>query len=496
MRLAVFIIGLVSILEFSGASAVEIEFAGRKPENSKYIIERLKNDSNPSFALLDSLTMKMTNSGYLDASVIIKGNKLVIASGPRYMLSKLIFHSDSAMGVLLFMPFDSLNVSFTIEQELQKYRDSGYHYVSAQSESVELIDSSVTLHVSLNLGPLVKYGEPVLVGLTRTDRQLIKKFLPENKTGLLTSEYLIEAERAAAQIPFVKFSPPLALQPRPGYTVSDVVFNFLERTPVRFEGAAGFTGQEGAGAVWSLALSLNNLFGKGKEVRIVSERRDPKRNILNVGYSQPVFLAGLGELNLNIATRDYRDEFYEFGVSTGVHSRINNTFVTGLEMGWKSVRPEIANTGYNRFNGQFSISRKTFINNFNPTNGLALKWGIDFSFRRYVSPNLPSTLSSRTFNETRSKLNAAIFQPFPGPVLVYLALNYEGFETREALPPLSELILIGGPGSLRGYRNEQFAAIRSAYGCCLGSKPLSSSPAICSRMNWSNGLSAFIARIT
>ena len=464
MRPSMFIIGLVLMLGFSSASAIEIEFDSRKPENSKHIIERLKNEPNPSFALLDSITIELSNNGYLDASVIIKGGKLVIASGPRYIFSKLILRSDATKEILLNRTFDSLNVALATEQEMQKYRDIGYHYVSAQTEKVELIDTLVTLYVSVNLGPLVEFGEQIFSGLTRTEYQLVKKYLPENKTGTLTSDYLNEAERAAAQIPFVKFNPPVALQPRPGYTVSDVVFNFLEKTPARFDGAAGFAGQENAGAVWSLALSLNNLFGQGKEVSIISERRDPRRNILNVGYTQPFFLAGLGELNLNLATRDYRDEFYEFAVSTGIHSRINKDFVTGLELGWKSVTPELGNTGYNRFTGQFSISRKTFASDFNPSGGLALKWGIDFSFRRYTSANLPSTLPSRTFNETRSKLKASIFQPFPGPILAHLALNYEGLETREPLPPLSELVLIGGPGSLRGYRNEQFAAIRAAYG--------------------------------
>ncbi len=464
MKARLVIVGFVSILGFFNAKAIEIEFVGSNPENSKAIFERLKSEPDPAFTLLDSITTELNKSAYLDASVIIRGGRLVISSGRRYILSKVILQSESPREMSLNRLFDSLNVTMAIEQELQKYRESGYHYASAQTDNIELQDTSVILHVSVNLGPKVEYGEPLFAGLTRTSPNLVKKFLPENKSGVLTSDYLIEAELAAAQIPFVRFNPPVTLQARPGYTVSDIVFSFLEKTPVRFEGAAGFTGQETGGAVWSLALSLNNLFGQGKEVTIVSERRDSKRTILDVGYSQPVFLAGLGEINLNIATRDYRDEFYEFALLSGIHSRVNRNYVTGLELGWKSVKPDLGQTGYNRFTGQFSISRRTFTDDFNPPSGLALKWGIDFSFRRYTSTNLPPTLSSRTFNETRSKLNASIFQPLPGPILAHIAVNYEGLETGEVLPPLSELILIGGPGSLRGYRQEQFAAIRAAYG--------------------------------
>ncbi len=461
---SIYVIGMISILAFSGVGAIEIEFSGDKPEHSPDIIERLKYVSNPSFALLDSIANHLSRNSYLDASVIIRDGRLIVSAGPRYMLTKLILQGDSVTEIAINRPFDSLIIAQSVDKALQKYRDSGYHYVTAETDKLVLSEATLTLFVSINLGPQVKYGEPHFAGLTRSDRKLVIKYIPENETNVLTSEYLNEVERAAAQIPFVKFNPPVTLQPRPGYTVSDVVFNFLEKTPVRFDGAAGFTGQESAGAVWSLALTMNNLFGQGKEISIVSERRDARRNILKIGYTQPIFLTGLGELNLNISARDYRDEFYEFTMSSGIKSRINNNFVTGIGCGWKSVEPKSGNAGYNKFSGEFSISRKSFAADFNPSGGLALEWRIDVSFRRYTSPILPPVLLDRTHNETRNKLNLSISQPIFRPVLTQLSLNYEGLETGELLPPLSEMVLIGGPGSLRGYRNEQFTAIRSAYG--------------------------------
>jgi len=463
MKSRALLIGLVCIW-WSSADAIEIEFESRMPDNANKILERLKAEINPSFSLLDSLTNALTRSAYLDASVIIKNGKLVIFSGRKYVLAQITLLDDSVRTFQVNRPFDSVNVAWVIEEKLQKYRDNGYHYVSGQTQEVTLNDTSVILKFALNKGPLVKFGEPLFAGLTRTDKELVKRFLPDNNSGALTSDYVSSAEQAAGQIPFVKFNPPVMLQPRPGYTVSDAVFNFLEKTPVRFEGAVGFAGKDRSGAVWSLALTLNNLFGQGKQINVVSQRRDARRNTLDVGYSQPLFLIGLGELNLNVITRDYREEFYEFAIKGSLQSRVNKNFVTGMELDWKSVKPDIGSTGYNRYSGEFSISRRSFSEEFNPAQGLALKWGIDFSFRQYTADKLPAALKSRTFNETCNKLSLSLFQPLPGPVLGHLKLNYEGLETGESLPPLSELVLIGGPGSLRGYRNEQFAAIRTAYG--------------------------------
>lgn len=454
----------IAFLICSDGRAIEIEFAGQKPENAKSILERLKSENNPSFALLDSLNRSLSNNAYLDASIIIMNGKLMVSSGQKYILSSITINGDSARKVEVNRPFDSAHVALAVEEQLQIYRDSGYHFVSGQTENVILNDTLVTLEFSLNKGPLVKAGETLFTGLTRTDRGLIKRFLQGNDTAALTSGYIIEAERAAEQIPFVKFQPPIMLQPRPGYTVSDIVFNFLEKTPVRIDGAAGLGGKNESGAVWSLALSLNNLFGQGKQVSVVSQRRDSKRKTLDVHYAQPFFLLGLGELNFNLHTRDYRENFYEFGLDAGIGSRINRSFTTGVKFGWKSVKPEIGNTGYNRYTGQFSLMSRSFSDAFNPSQGLEVKWGIDFSFRQYTVENTPGSFKSRTFNETRSRLAAELYQPVAGAILGHLTVNYDGLETVELLPPLSELVLLGGPGSLRGYRNEQFAAIRAAYG--------------------------------
>ena len=45
-----------------------------------------------------------------------------------------------------------------------------------------------------------------------------------------------------------------------------------------------------------------------------------------------------------------------------------------------------------------------------------------------------------------------------------MAANYAGLESPDLSLPLSELQLIGGPPTLRGYRNEQFAGKRAAWG--------------------------------
>jgi outer membrane protein assembly factor BamA len=394
---------------------------------------------------------------------MIKERQLLVSSGRRYVLSNLILHDDSSsIKVTENRPFDSANTALAVESQLQEFRDKGYLYVAGQTDKVTTEDTSVELSLLINKGPQVKSAEPLIAGLTRTDRKIVKRYLPDNRDGVLTSNYLEELNTAAAQIPFVRFQPPLTLQPRPGYSVSDILLNFFEKTPVRFEGAAGITGGESSQPVWSFNLSFNNLLGQGKRVEIKSERPDPRRSLLNVAYSQPLWLSGLGEITLAVQTRDYRDEFYDFVVTAGYQTRINRRFVAGLDLEWKSSKPETGSAGYNRYSGQFSISRRTFSENFNPKSGLSLKWGIGFSHRKYRSETLTDSLDSRTFNESRNSLSAQLYQPIAGPIQIQSSVKYMGMESGEELPPLSELMQIGGPGTIRGYRTEQFMVVRAA----------------------------------
>ena len=463
VRLIIIVCALAALI-VQPLQSVELLFEGRIPENSGEIIKAVKKSPDPSLALLDSIVTDLIARGYLDAAMEIKSGGLIIRAGSKYFVSKIILNGDSIKQTDdMYIPFDSASVSLAINQRLQNFRDQGYLYVSAETKHISIQDSLVSLELNINMGPLVEIGQQIYTGLTRTDPGIISKYVPDLTGKKVTPALIKQAETAARNVPFVTFKPPLKLAPRPGYTVSDIVFSFLEQTPVSFKGAAGISGEEN-NAVWSFDLALNNLLGSGKRVEIVSEKRESGRNLLRVQYSQPSFIAGTGEMKFAVLTRNYRDEFYEFDISAGFSTRLKSSFTAGLKLGWKSVIPETGNLNYKAVSGQFAISKQTNPVSFNPSHGFAVNWSIDFRFRKYTSENLPEFIKQRSFYETRNNLSVSLFKKFAGAFIWHSRIQYQGLETKEDLPPLSELILIGGPGTLRGYRNEQFAAIRTVYG--------------------------------
>ena len=463
VRIVIIACALAALIVQS-VQSVELLFEGRVPENSGEIKKAVKRSPDPSLALLDSIVVDLVARGYLDAAMEIKSGGLIIRAGSKYFVSKIILIADSIQNINdLHIPFDSVSVSLAINQRLQNFRDQGYLYVSAETKHIAIQDSLVSLELSINMGPLVEIGQQIYAGLTRTNPGIISKYVPDLTGKKVTPALIKQAETAARNVPFMTFKPPLKLAPRPGYTVSDIIFDFLEQTPVSFKGAAGIAGEDN-NAVWSFDLALNNLLGSGKRVEIVSEKRESGRNLLRVQYSQPSFVVGTGEMKFAVLTRNYRDEFYEFDITAGYATRLNNSFTSGLKLGWKSVIPESGNLNYRAVSGQFAISKQTNPVSFNPAHGFAVNWSIDFRFRKYQSEILPEFIKQRSFYETRNNLSVSLFQKFAGAFIWHGRIQYQGLETKEDLPPLSELILIGGPGTLRGYRNEQFAAIRTVYG--------------------------------
>ena len=281
---------------------------------------------------------------------------------------------------------------------------------------------------------------------------------------MLTDDFLRTIEASAAAVPFVTFDRPVVIRPRPGYTTADLELDFKEKPQALFEGGAGYSAGNNSSLFWHLNLRFQNLFGHGRQISLFSEHREENRQVLDLSYVQPFFLAGLGSLGGRVATRDYRDEFYEFGVEGWYQTKITEGLDARLTIGWRSVEPTDALPSFKAFTAGFGVIRDGRDSGFNPTRGLSFTWAIDFSHRRYANDTLLTAAANSSFNETRNRLTVSWYQSVSGFLVNYIRLGYCGLETAEPLPPLSELFFIGGPQTVRGFRNEQFAALRAAYG--------------------------------
>lgn len=455
----ILLIKLVLAVLCASAAATEVVFEGPPPADRDRLVSLASRQMHP-----DTLRAVLIDEGYLDAVVSSDSVKVTVNAGPPYMLDRIIWLHDSSESTFANRVFSRRNLEEIINDHLKSFQGRGHLYASAAVVGVDRSGADVTIRVRLSPGPLLTLERSLFTGLVRTSAGLVERYLPLEKGDTLTELSLSRAERAAAAIPFVVYRPPAVIRPLPGYTAADVEFAFDEKKQVVVAGGGGYTPAASSRVAWNLNLAFQNLFGQGKQVRLHSERRETGRQVLDISYSQPLFLISVGTLSGRVATRDYRDRFYEFALGGAYETSITRDFTAALSLGWRSVEPSGDAPSYSSFAAAVTAARNSLDNQLNPSSGLVLEWTVEFSYRRYAADSPALSPERGSFNETRNRVSFGWYRSLVARLVGYVGLSYVGLETGESLPPLSELYYLGGPGTIRGYRNEQFVAVRSARG--------------------------------
>jgi outer membrane protein assembly factor BamA len=264
----------------------------------------------------------------------------------------------------------------------------------------------------------------------------------------------------------VRSAGPIEVSPEAGYETATLRIPVEEPRQFAFEGAAGLAGDdsESRDLLWSLRVRVNSLFGYGRSLTLHTERPDRGRHDLTLGYRRPLFVLGPGWLSANLSTRDYRDQFYEFAAKGSASASLARGLELGFELGWKTVSPEAARPSFERYDLAVTFDGYDLDERLNPSSGWHTNWRLIFSYRRYHEDTLAAVPGMTALEETRAQLLVARYQPVLQRLLLHLELNYDGLQTQEDLPPVSELTLLGGPTTIRGFRSEQFIALQAAWG--------------------------------
>ncbi|MBD3332130.1 BamA/TamA family outer membrane protein [candidate division GN15 bacterium] len=411
-------------------------------------------------AARDSARTVLSRHGYLEPTVTTAPDTLIVIAGTRFYLSRIV-NDDAPPVPLRPLPFTPENLDLALDRALQPLRDSGYYFARAALDRFTRDSNQVTVHIATTPGPAAFVTDQQLTGLKRTRPDLVRRYLPLRAGDTLTSQAISRAEQAATNIPFVRLTQPPVIIPQTGYAGATVIWSFAERRQTRLEGLVGYAPEASKALVWTADIRLLNPFGAGRDLRITSQRRDRGRDILNIAYAQPVFWLGTGQLSATLATRDYREQFYEFKARTGFGTAVAFATQVGLDLTFRTIEDDITRRSYTSYQAAASLSTADLEQPRNPTSGYALDWSVAYHHRRYDSDSVNSAADIEVLNDTRLTASLDFYQPIVADFVGHLMLAYDGLETSESLPPLSELVFVGGPGSLRGYRTEQFAAIRT-----------------------------------
>ena len=374
------------------------------------------------------------------------------------VVTRIYISGDTSIVITDKLKFDKESIKGIIERIIEKERADGFLYAQISLDSLKENRQIVELYASNRFGPRVKIEKIIYNGLKRTDKNIISKIINIKQYDYLNSDILKEIELKVGSIPFLKFNPPVKIGSREGYTSFDAIFNFSEKKSVYFEGGGGYVPNSDSKYFYNLKLKFNNLFGRGKQVEILSVQPDDSRKELKIEYQQPLFLFGVGYYTALVSIRDFRSEFYEFNLNTGYRFEINNNINTNFSISWKNAEIDFSDLSYDSYNLTFGIEKGYLLENLTVP-FLYSNWNITFGYRRYDT--VPEN-QNRSFNETRVNIENHLNLNLFAGIYSMIKIRYYGLETNESIPPLSEKYFIGGNNYLRGYRNDQFDVIRTA----------------------------------
>ncbi len=459
---------LIAVAGFGShaASAYRVSFKGQPPENEK-TLRRVASDLRDSIQVVDSLSRLLVNAGYLEAQVTLLDSAVMLKAGPAALLGALEITGDSAYRVSIGRTLTQAAMEHAAREVLRPQQDEGYWYATLHLQGLRISDrGEVAAEARLSRGPVVTIGDVSFPGLMHTRPELVGRYLPVQVGDTLTPGLLSRFDRAASALDLIRPSGPAEVVPMPGYRQALIRLPVEEPRQFAFEGAVGLAGDatESRVPLWSLRLQVNSLFGYGRRLTLHTQRPDPGRHDLTLGYRQPVFLLGPGRLEGDLVTRDYQDQFYEFAVGANVTTSLSRGVELGFGLGWKTVSPESERPTFDRYDLAMTFSGYDVDDRLNPSSGWRTDWRITFSHRRYGSDTLATAPSMMALDETRVEMAVDRYQPIWRGWLVHIRLSYDGLQTREELPPLSELALLGGPTTVRGFRSEQFPAFQAVWG--------------------------------
>ncbi|MFH1686772.1 MAG: BamA/TamA family outer membrane protein [bacterium] len=451
---------LPALLIIAGHSwATELQFAGQKPVGHTKL-RRMVVQWSTQPGLQDSLSRWLADAGYQSAVVTMSDNAVEVKAGPRSILKQLEIQGDTALSFPIDRPFTADDFEQTMNRLHRDLEESGYFFSTVRVKSLHRDGANVTPTVVLRRGPVALLGRLRMSGLKRTDPDLIMRHLTVQPGDTVTTRLLDRVERDLHQLDFIRLDSALALLPRPGYTAVDIEARLRERKTFDFEGIAGYGPDSDERLLWSLRLELINMFGGGRGIALHSSRSGPSRQELEVHYRQPLFLLGVGRFEVSVATRDFQGQFYDFNASGSCRFYLSSRLELGTQLGWKTVTSEDNRPDYTGWSAGLDLDRDTRNDRYTPSSGYRLSWDATYTNRRYRS-DTAGPVSGSIINDTKVRARGEWVMAWTGRLVTSLSSSYHGLHTEEDLPPPAELFLIGGPGSLRGYRNERFPAIHA-----------------------------------
>lgn len=358
------------------------------------------------------------------------------------------------------------NISKLRESILRSFQDDGNYFASITADTITLDHDkgSIDFVFKLIAGPQVELERVRFRGLKKTQMKFAHQL-----SGLKIGQTIgpDDLQNAVSRIETASWLTHDSLPriiPNRSYDRMEVLFILREQRMSSLELVGGYLPSdeihEGE-MVGRVHFKGQNLFGWGRRFEFLYDKKDRKSSHTRLDLIWPLFIPDHLELNLNLHQLDYDSSYTEFGMTGGVGLYHKSGSFLAAGIGWVKTEPQNSSQAPSR---RISAFLKQIADNrddrFNPYSGGRIYFEISY-LRRVAWPLEGENKGAEVVNND-SKFDLGLDYSLPlGSVWTVRAnLRASALFTSRDLIDLSEKFKMGGFGSLRGYRQEQFAGRR------------------------------------
>lgn len=319
----------------------------------------------------------------------------------------------------------------------------------------------VALTLSVDEGPLFRFGDPVVSGNTVT-----KAYVVTRAAGIVPGAIYdaTKVDRVRPRLErlgiFGRVDDPIvAFDPEAGLAVVGVEIE--EATASRITGILGYdaSGAGGDGQVTGFVdVALGNIAGTGRRAAAAWERVGAGSTRTSFSYAEPWLLGA--PIDVGVAgAQTVRDTTYtttegDLLVTARMGERTSVAWSVGGERYAPGAATESATSSARTSLGaDFDASDAPA----NPTRGVRLAGTVEYAAKKEKDGGRKERSGTVT-------LLGEAFLPVRPRQVVALAGRLAAISSTEEDVPLHEQLVLGGARSLRGYREEQFRGTRTALG--------------------------------
>lgn len=400
----------------------------------------------------------------LIGEIVFEGNKSIPAPA---LLDKMFTKKDKVL--------DAVTLSRDIDELLNLYEEKGFTFVSINvKEIVPYTDKGtqkLRLVISIKENEKIKINDVVIEGNTTTKNNVILREIRLSKDNIVTRENILEIRRALENTGYFES----VEQPKIyKYKNSTVLYlKVKEGNTNTFDGIIGYVpaaqNEEKGYFTGLVNLSLKNLFGTGRRIDAKWQKDAQTTQELELKYLEPWVLGYPLNANIGFLQRIQDSTYIKRIVNFKADALITKNFTASLLANFERVIPAsnqeqailtVFDSRLISSGAEIKFDSRDYV--YNPTSGILYRTSYAVGQKKiYNASSYPALDIPGDFTVQKGMLDLDFYYSFFKRQSSLISVH--GVEIRSPKLENADFYRFGGSRSVRGYREEQFLASRTAW---------------------------------